>query len=57
MTKVNYRTYQLIKEDKVLIETESATFDRAVDYFFDVYPQAYSDPSYTFKIAKTNYRY
>jgi len=52
MSPVNHRTYQLLKENEVIMETESATFDRAVDYFCDIYPQAYSDPSYSFKMTK-----
>jgi hypothetical protein len=49
MNQVNYNTYQLFKEDTLLEQTEAATFDRAVDYFLDIHPQAYSDTSYSFK--------
>ena len=52
MTLVNYRTYQLIKENEVVMETQAATFDRAIDYFYDIYPQAYSNSDYTFKVVK-----
>jgi len=55
MSPVNYRTYQLLKENKIIMETESATFDRAVDYFCDIYPQAYSDPSYSFRMTKMSH--
>lgn len=49
---VNYKTYQLLKENEVILETEAATFDRAVDYFLDVYPDAYSSNNYAFKSSK-----
>jgi len=49
MNQVNYNTYQLFKEDMLLEQTEAATFDRAVDYFLTIHPQAYSDTSYSFK--------
>jgi len=42
----------MIKDEEVVMETQSATFDRAVDYFYDVHPQAYSDPSYKFKLVR-----
>jgi len=57
MNRVNYRTYQLLKEDKLILETEAATFDRAVDYFCDIHPNAYMDNSYTFKVAPLKYGY
>ena len=34
------RTYQLVKEGKVIMETQSLSFDNAIDYFFEFYPQA-----------------
>lgn len=52
MSLVNHRTYQLLKENEVIEETEAATFDRAIDYFFDKYPEAYSDDSYQFKYVR-----
>jgi len=52
MNLVNYRTYQLIKENEVVMETQAATFDRAIDYFYDIHPQAYSNSDYTFKVVK-----
>lgn len=52
---VNYKTYQLLKENEVILETEAATFDRAVDYFLDVYPDAYSSNNYAFKSSKKSY--
>lgn len=55
MELVNYRTYQLVKEGEVIMETQAATFDRAIDYFFDRYPEAYSDGSYSFKYLKMSH--
>lgn len=52
MNLVNHRTYQLLKEDKIVDETEAATFDRAIDYFIDKYPDAYSDNRYHFKYVR-----
>lgn len=52
MIQVNYNTYQLFKGDELVEQTEAATFDNAIDYFFDLYPQAYGDDQYTFKRAK-----
>jgi hypothetical protein len=52
MIQVNYNTYQLFKGDELVEQTEAATFDNAIDYFFDLYPQAYGDNQYTFKRAK-----
>jgi hypothetical protein len=49
MIQVNYSTYQLYKEEKLLAETEAATFDKAIDYFFELHPKAYGDDSYSFK--------
>jgi|DEB0MinimDraft_4_1074332.scaffolds.fasta_scaffold288765_2 hypothetical protein len=46
------RTYQLVKEGKVIMETQSASFDKAIDYFFEFYPDAYVDSNYTFKTVK-----
>lgn len=55
MGQVNYRTYQLVKENEIIMETQAATLDRAVDYFFDEYPEAYSDSSYQFKYVKKSH--
>lgn len=52
MNPVNHRTYQLLKENELVDETEAATFDRAIDYFMDKYPDAYSDNSYHFKYVR-----
>jgi len=52
MLQVNYRTYQLLKENKVIMETQCATFDRAIDEFIYYYPEAYSDKCYSFKRVK-----
>lgn len=49
MTQVNYNTYQLFKNKELIEETEAATFERAVDYFLDLHPNAYSDTDYSFK--------
>jgi len=55
MTQVNYRTYQLLKENVVVLETEAATFERAVDYFCDIHPNAYTDTTYKFKVVQPKY--
>jgi hypothetical protein len=55
MDQLNYRTYQLLKEDKVIEETQAATFDRAIDYFIDRHPEAYSDTSYQFKYVRMSH--
>ena len=34
---------------ELIEETEAATFERAVDYFLDLHPNAYSDTDYSFK--------
>jgi hypothetical protein len=52
MIRVNYNTYQLFKEDSLIAETEAATFDRAIDYFLDTHPNAYSDSTYSFRKVK-----
>ena len=52
MSLVNYKTYQLLKENEVIMETQAASFDRAIDYFCDIHPQAYSSGEYSFKTAK-----
>lgn len=52
MSQVNYRTYQLLKEDEIIMETQAATFDRAVDYFCDIYPEAYMCKDYSFRMSK-----
>ena len=49
MTQVNYNTYQLFKENTLVEETQAATFDSAIDYFFEMYPKAYGDSKYSFK--------
>jgi hypothetical protein len=55
MNQVNYYTYQLFKEDRLIAETEAATFDRAIDYFFDTHPKAYNDSTYSFKKVKMSH--
>jgi hypothetical protein len=55
MTQVNYRTYQLLKEGKVILETEAATFDRAIDYFLETHPDAYVSSDYSFKYVKMSH--
>jgi hypothetical protein len=55
MNQVNYRTYQLLKEGKVILETEAATFDRAIDYFLVSYPDAYVSSDYTFKYVRMSH--
>ena len=52
MNLVNHRTYQLVNGDEIIMENQAATLDRAIDYFFDQYPEAYSDSEYQFKYAK-----
>ena len=55
MSPVNHRTYQLVKGDDIVMETQAATLDRAIDYFFDRYPEAYTDNSYQFRYTKRNH--
>jgi hypothetical protein len=55
MSPVNNRTYQLLKENKVIMETQCSSFDRAIDEFFESHPEAYGDKSYTFKRVKFSY--
>ena len=55
MIQVNNNKYQLLKEGEIVVETEAATFDNAIDYFFDVHPNAYGDERYTFKRVKRAY--
>ena len=55
MIRVNYNTYQLFKEDSLIAETEAATFDRAIDYFLDTHPNAYSDSTYSFRKVKMSH--
>ena len=57
MIQVNNNKYQLLKEGQVVEETEAATFDNTIDYFFEVYPKAYGDKRYTFKRVKKTYEY
>lgn len=57
MTQVNNDKYQLLKEGELVVETEAATFDKAIDYFFEVHPNAYGDERYTFKKVKRIYEY
>jgi hypothetical protein len=57
MIQVNNNKYQLLKEGQIVVETEAATFDNAIDYFFEVHPKAYGDERYTFKRVKRPYEY
>ena len=57
MSQVNHRTYQLLKEDEVIMETQAATLDRAIDYFIDEHPEAYSNNSYQFKYVKMSHEH
>lgn len=52
MTQVNYRTYQLLKEGEIILETQAATFDRAIDYFLESHPDAYVSSEYSFKYVR-----
>ncbi len=55
MREVNYRTYQMLKNNIVIEEIQSATLDRAIDYFLEIHPHAYSDNAYTYKYVKKVY--
>ena len=55
MYQVNNRTYQLLKENQVIMETQCSSFDRAIDEFFESYPDAYGDKKYSFKRVKLPY--
>lgn len=55
MYRVNNRTYQLLKENQVIMETQCSSFDRAIDEFFESYPDAYGDKRYSFKRVKLPY--
>jgi hypothetical protein len=39
---MSYQTYTLIKDDELILETQAATVDRAIDYFAIDYPQIFS---------------
>lgn len=45
----------MLKGDVVVEEIQCATFDRAIDYFFESHPHAYGDSSYQFKYVRKNY--
>ena len=42
MTNFNSTTYQLLKDDKVLMEVTATCVERAQDYFYDEMPESYS---------------
>ena len=42
---MSYQTYTLTKNDELVLETEAATIDRAIDYFAIDYPQIFSKDS------------
>jgi hypothetical protein len=39
---MSYQTYTLTKDDELILETQAATVDRAIDYFAIDYPQIFS---------------
>lgn len=56
---VSHPTYQLIKvkngKEKVIIETEAACVEKAIDYFFMLNPKAYGNDNYRIAIKKKEY--
>lgn len=40
---MSHQTYQLKKDDKIIMETQSVTVERAVDYFIDIHPDFYDN--------------
>jgi len=50
-------TYQLIKKskdlsEKVILETDASTIERAMDYFYMVKPKSYGNQKYSIRIKK-----
>jgi|TARA_R110000803_G_scaffold35710_5_gene77083 hypothetical protein len=56
---VRHSTYQLNKitnkVNKIILETEAASLDRALDYFYLTIPESYSNKDYTISIKQGNY--
>lgn len=49
-------TYELVKGDTVISITEAATFDRAFDYFYVLYPFIYDNNDYRVREQKDSNR-
>jgi len=45
MTNINPTTYQLLKDNKVLMEVTATCVERAQDFFYDEMPESYN-PGY-----------
>ena len=57
----NNPTYQFTKIDKVtnektvILETEAASIENALDYFYIMVPKSYGNPNYTIGIKQNNF--
>ncbi len=51
---MNYRTYELIKEGKVINQTEAQSADSALDYFNLFHEDLMSSPNYQIKFRKSS---
>ena len=57
---VRHSTYQLNKVtnkiNKMVLETESSSLERAIDYFYLIIPESYGNTDYTISIKRDEYR-
>lgn len=50
---MSHVTYQLEKDDEIVMETQAVDAERAIDYFYLDYPEMFTQEGFSVKIKKT----
>jgi hypothetical protein len=49
---MSHVTYQLSKDDEIIMETQAVDAERAIDYFYLDYPEMFTEDGFSVKIKK-----
>ena len=49
---MSHVTYQLSKDDEIIMETQAIDAERAIDYFYLDHPQMFTEQGYSVRIKK-----
>lgn len=52
LNKMSNTTYQLTKDEKLVMETQAVDAERAIDYFYLDYPEMFTEQGYSVKIKR-----
>ena len=50
--KMSHVTYQLAKDDEIIMETQAVDAEKAIDYFYLDFPQMFTEDGFSVKIKK-----